>query len=136
MDDNNNKSTKRRNKYAGKEDISRETTDSILSGQIDQLREISRTSDQTAAKLQKSVDVLYNKQIPINTEAFEQLNRYFIGEMERKLRKVKRPSKGLIWYIVMWTITLISAFLAGYYIHEYREWKSDAVYWYEQYENK
>lgn len=35
MDDNSNKPTKRRNKFAGKEDISREITDNIFSKQID-----------------------------------------------------------------------------------------------------
>ena len=54
--------------------------------------------------------------------------------MENKLRKVKQPSRGLKWYIVMWVITLASAFLAGYFIHEYREWKEKAMYWYQQYE--
>jgi uncharacterized membrane protein AbrB (regulator of aidB expression) len=54
--------------------------------------------------------------------------------MENKLRKVKQPSKGLKWYIVMWVITLVSAFLAGYFIHEYREWKGKAAYWYQMYE--
>lgn len=132
--DNNTKPAKRRNKFAGKEDVSRETVDSILSGQIDQLREIARHSDEAAAKLQNSVDVLYNKQIPVNTEKFEQLNRHFVAEMEHKLRKVKRPSKGLKWYIAMWTITLISAFLAGYFIHQSRKWKQDAAYWYRMYE--
>ena len=134
MDDNYNKPTKRRNKYAGKEDISREITNTILTDQIEQLREISRTNDEIATKIQESINILYQKQIPINTTKLEKLNNDFISEIERKLHKVKRPSKGFIWYIMMWTITLISAFLAGYYIHEYREWKSDAVYWYEQYE--
>ena len=54
--------------------------------------------------------------------------------MENKLRKVKQPSKGLKWYIVMWVITLVSAFLAGYFIHEYKEWEEKAVYWYQMYE--
>ncbi|MFV0419818.1 MAG: hypothetical protein ACK5KT_13940, partial [Dysgonomonas sp.] len=49
-----------------------------------------------------------------------------------KLRKVKQPSKGLKWYIAMWIITLASAFLAGYFIHEYREWKEKAMYWHQQ----
>ena len=31
-------------------------------------------------------------------------------------------------------ITLSSAFLAGYFIHEYREWKEKAMYWYQMYE--
>lgn len=134
MDDNINKPTKRRKKFAGKEDISRETADNILSAQIDQLREISRTNDKTANQVRESVDVLYKKHIPIDTSKFEQLNRNFINEMENKLRKVKQPSKGLKWYIAMWVITLASAFLAGYFIHEYREWKEKAVYWYQQYE--
>lgn len=134
MDDNSNKPTKRRNKFAGKEDISRETVDRIITGQIDQLREISDINDDTASKVRDSVNILYEKRIPIDTEKFEQLNRYFIGEMESKLRKVKQPSRGLKWYIVMWTITLASAFLSGYLIHEYTEWKGKAVYWYQMYE--
>jgi len=134
MDDNSNKPTKRRNKFAGKEDVSREAVDTIITGQIDQLRKISRTNDDAASKVRESVEILYEKRIPIDTERFEQLNRYFIGEMEHKLRKVKRPSKGLIWYIVMWVITLASAFLAGYFIHERQEWKEKAVYWYQMYE--
>ncbi len=134
MDDNSNKPTKRRNKFAGKEDISRETVDNILSGQIDQLREISRTNNETATQVRESVNILYEKRISIDTDKFEQLNRYFISEMENKLRKVKQPSKGLKWYIVMWVITLASAFLSGYFIHEYRAWKEKAVYWYQMYE--
>ena len=134
MDDNSNKPSKRRSKFAGKEDISRETVDNILSAQIDQLREISRTNDETASKIMKSVNILYEKHIPIDTTKFEQLNRSFINEMEDKLRKVKQPSKGLKWYIVMWIITLASAFLAGYFIHEYQEWKEKAVSWYQMYE--
>jgi len=135
MDDN-NRSSKRRNKFAGKENISRETVDSILSGQIDQLREISRVNEGTASKIQKSVNTLYEKRISIDTTKFEQLNRSFIYEMESKLRKVKQPSKGLKWYIAMWIITLVSAFLSGYFIHEYREWKEKAVYWFQMYEKK
>ena len=134
MDDNSNKPTKRRNKFAGKDDISRQTVDTILTGQIDQLREISQTNDDTASKVRESVEILYEKRIPIDTEKFEQLNRYFIAEMENKLRKVKQPSRGLKWYIAMWVITLASAFLSGYFIHEYREWKEKAMYWYQQYE--
>ncbi len=133
MDDN-NRNSKRRNKFAGKEDISRETVDSILSAQIDRLREISRANDEAANQVRESVNILYEKQIPINTSKFEQLNQNFINEMENKLRKVKQPSKGLKWYIAMWVITLASAFLAGYFIHEYREWKEKAVYWYQMYE--
>lgn len=133
MEDN-NKSTKRRNKFAGKEDISRETADNILSGQIDELREISRINDDIATKVSESVNILYEKRISVDTDKFEQLNRFFIGEMENKLRKVKQPSKGLKWHIVMWVITLASAFLSGYFIHEYREWKDKAVYWYQMYE--
>ncbi|NDW12676.1 hypothetical protein D0T50_07210 [Bacteroides sp. 214] len=132
MDDN-NRNSKRRNKFAGKEDISRESVDSILSAQIDRLREISNTNDETASKIQKSVNTLYEKRIAIDTTKFEQLNRSFIYEMESKLRKVKQPSKGLKWYIAMWVITLASTFLAGYFIHEYREWKEKAVYWYRMY---
>lgn len=136
MDDNSNKPTKRRNKFAGKEDISRETADNILSSQIDQLREISRTNDETANQVRESMNILYQKHISIDTTKFEQLNQNFIKEMEDKLRKVKQPSKGLKWYIVMWVITLTSAFLAGYFIHEYREWKQQATYWYQKYEEK
>lgn len=135
MDDNSNKQTKRRNKFAGKEDISRETADNILSSQIDQLREISRTNDETAKQIGESVNILYEKRIPIDTTKFEQLNRNFINEMDNKLRKVKQPSKGLKWYIAMWVITLGSAFLAGYFIHEYRVWKEKAVHWYQMYED-
>lgn len=134
MDDNSNKTTKRRNKFAGKEDISRETVDHILSGQIDQLREVSRMNDETANQVRESVNILYEKRISIDTAKFEQLNRSFINEMENKLRKVKQPSKGLKWYIAMWIITLASAFFAGYFIHEYREWKEKAMYWYQMYE--
>lgn len=62
MDDN-NRNSKRRNKFAGKEDISRETVDSILSAQIDRLREISRTNYETANQVRESVNILYEKQI-------------------------------------------------------------------------
>lgn len=134
MDDSNKQPAKRRNKFAGKEDISRETADNILTDQIDRLREIALTNDETAAKVQKSAEILYEKRIPIDTTKFEQLNRYFIGEMENKLRKVKQPSRGLVWYIVMWTITLFSAFLAGYFIFDSQEWKEKAIYWQQQYE--
>lgn len=130
----NSKNSKRRNKFAGKEDISRETVDNVLNGQIDQLREISRINDDTATKVSESVNILYEKRISVDTDKFEQLIRYFIGEMENKLRKVKQPSKGLKWYIIMWIITLASAFLSGYFIHEYREWKEKAMYWYQQHE--
>lgn len=128
------KTTNRRNKFAGKENISRETADNILTGQIDQLREISRTNDETAAKLRESVAVLYEKRIPIETVEFEQLTHSFIGEMERKLKKVKQPSRGLKWYIVMWAITLISACAAGYFMHERKTLKQEIIYWYQQYE--
>ena len=134
MDDSTNKPTKRRNKFAGKEDISRETVDNILSAQIDRLREISQTNDEAASQVRESVNILYERRISIDTAKFEQLNRNFINEMENKLRKVKQPSKGLKWYIAMWVITLASAFLSGYFIHEYREWKEKAVYWYQMYE--
>ena len=134
MDDNYNKSNKRRNKFAGKEDISRETIDNILSCQIDQLREISHINDDTASKVRESVNILYENRIPIDTVKFEQLNLHFISEMENKLQKVKQPSRGLKWYIAMWLITLSSAFFAGYFIHEYQEWKEKAVYWYQLYE--
>lgn len=53
MDDNSNKSNKRRNKFTGKENISRETADNILSAQIDRLREISRTNDETGKPSQR-----------------------------------------------------------------------------------
>ena len=133
MDDN-NKPAKRRNRFAGKEDISRETADNILTEQIGQLREISRTNDEITSKVRESVSILYEKRIPIDTEKYEQLNRYFIAQMEHKLKKVKQPSKGLVWYIVMWAITLLSAFLSGYFIQEYREWKERANYWHQKYE--
>lgn len=128
------KSPKRRNKFAGKEDISRATTDGILSGQIDQLREIARTSDEAATKINESVSILYNKQIPVNTEKLEQLKREFIYEMQVQVKKVKQPSRGLKWYIFMWTITLISALATGYFFQECKKWKEDAAYWYRQYE--
>jgi hypothetical protein len=134
MDDNSNKPTKRRNKFARKEDVSREAVDNILSSQIDQLREITRFNGEITSKVRESVSILYEKQIPINTEKFEQLNRSFITEMENKLRKAKQPSRGLKWYIVMWIITLLSAFLSGYFIHEQQQWKEKAMYWYQQYE--
>lgn len=133
MDDN-SKNTKRRNKYAGKEDISRETAENLLSSQIDQLREISRINNETATKINESVNVLYETCIPVDTAKFEQLNRYFIEEVEDKLRKVKQPSKGLKWYITMWVITLISALLSGFFIQESWEWKEKAMYWHQQYE--
>ena len=94
MDDNSKKPTKRRNKFSGKEDISRETADHILSTQIDRLREISRTNDETANQVRESVNILYEKRISIDTAKIEQLNRSFINEIENKLRKVKKPSKG------------------------------------------
>ena len=128
------KPAKRRNKFAGKEDISRSTTDSIITGQIDQLREISHTSNQAVGKLQESVDVLYNKQIPVDTERFEQLYRHFIDQMEHKIKKVKQPSKGLKWYIAMWIITIVSGWLGGYFIYKSQEWKKEAAYWYRLYE--
>lgn len=134
MDDNSNKPSKRRNKFAGKGDISRETVDNIMTGQIDQLRDISRMSNEAADKVRESVNVLYEKRIPVDTAKFERLSRDFIHEMEDKLRKVKQPSKGLKWYITMWVITLLSAFLSGYFIHEYKQWKGKAVYWYQMYE--
>ena len=87
MDDNSNKPAKRRNKFAGKEDISREAVDTIITGQIDQLREISRTNDETASNVRKSVEILYEKRIPVDTAKFEQLNRYFMAEMKNKLRE-------------------------------------------------
>ena len=126
----------RSSEFVGKVDISRETVDNILSGQIEQLREISRINDNTASTVRESVSTLYENRIPIDTTKFEQLNHHFISEMENKLQKVKQPSQGLKWYIVMWVITLTSAFLAGYFIHEYRQWKEKAVYWYHMYEGK
>ncbi len=136
MDNNKvNQPAKRRNKFAGKEDISRQTTDNILTGQIDTLREVSNTTNDATTKLRESVGILYDTKIPINTDKFEHLTRHFIAQMEEKLRKVKRPSKGLQWYIAMWVITLVSAFLAGYYIQEAREWKESADYWFRLYED-
>ena len=134
MDDNRVKSpAKRRNKFAGKEDISRQTTDSILTGQIDRLHDAARTTDDATTKLRESVGILYETKIPVNTDKFEHLTRHFIAQMEEKLRRVKRPSKGLQWYIAMWVITLASAFLAGYYIQETRKWKEQSMYWYDEY---
>lgn len=130
--DQQDKPARRRNKFAGKENISRETVDNIITGQVDRLLDVSRQTDCAATKLLQSVDVLYKKQIPVNTEKFEQLNRYFIGQMEDKLKKVKRPSKGLVWYIIMWGITLVSGVLAGYFINEYIDLKQEAAYWYQQ----
>jgi hypothetical protein len=135
MEDSNKTPAKRRNKFAGKEDISRQTVDNILTGQIDNLREVSGTANDAATKIRESVEILAVKKISVNTDQFEQLTRHFIAQMEDKLRKVKRPSKGLQWYIAMWAITLISAFLAGYYIQESRKWKQDAAYWYRLYED-
>lgn len=63
MDDNNKQPTKRRNKFAGKADISRETADNILTDQIGQLREISRTNDETAGEVRESVGILFEKRI-------------------------------------------------------------------------
>ena len=128
------KPAKRRNKFAGKDDVSRQATDSIITTQIDQLREISRVSDQAVTKLQESVDLLYNKQIPVNTVEFERLNRSFISEMENKLRKVKQPSNSLKWYIAMWILTIISGWLGGYFIYKSQDWKKEATYWYQQYQ--
>lgn len=102
------------------EDISREMGLTIAS-------EVPRRSIE-------SVDVLYNKEIPVNTAEFEQLARYFIAEMERKLRKVKRPSKGLVWYIIMWIITLASGWLGMHFAHKSQDKKKEATYWYQQYE--
>jgi hypothetical protein len=134
MEDNNKTPAKRRNKFAGKEDISRQTVDNILTGQIDNLREVSGTANDAATKIRESVEILAVKKIAVNTDQFEQLSRHFIAQMEDKLRKVKRPSKGLQWYIAMWIITILSAFLAGYFIQESRKWKQDAAYWYRLYE--
>jgi preprotein translocase subunit SecE len=134
MADSNKTPAKRRNKFAGKEDISRQTTDNILTGQIDNLREVSNTTNEATTNLRESVEILAVKKISVNTDQFEQLTRHFIAQMEDKLRKVKHPSKGLQWYIAMWVITLISAFLAGYYIQETHEWKESSNYWYQMYE--
>ena len=135
MEDN-NKPSKRRNKFAGKEDISRQTIDDITNQQIDQLRDITRRNEETTSIIKENVAILYEKRISVNTDRFEQISQNFVSEMEHKLKKVKQPSKGLKWYILMWSITLFSAFLAGYFIHEYREWKEKATYWYQQYEEK
>jgi hypothetical protein len=134
MDDSNKTPAKRRNKFAGKEDISRQTTDNIMTGQIDKLHDVARTTDGATTKLRESVGILYEKRIPVDTKEFDRLSRHFIAQMELQLRKVKRPSKGLQWYIAMWVITLISAFLAGYYIQETRKWKEQSMYWYQLYE--
>jgi hypothetical protein len=136
MDNNSKQSTpaKRRNKLAGKEDVSRQTVDKITTDQIDKLHDVARTTDEATTKLRESVGILYEKRITVDTKEFDQLSRHFIAQMELQLRKVKRPSKGLVWYIVMWAITLVSAFLAGYYIQETREWKEQSMYWYQLYE--
>jgi hypothetical protein len=126
---------KRRNKFAGKEDISRQTVDNILTKQIDRLHDAARTTDDATTKLRESVGVLFEKRIPINTEPFEHLTRHFIAQMEHKVKKVQQPSRGLKWYIAMWVITLISAFLAGYYIQETRQWKEQSMYWFRLYED-
>ncbi len=135
MDNNKvNQPAKRRNKFAGKEDISRQTTDNILTGQIDTLRDISRESNDAATKVRESVGILYETKIPINTDKFEHLTRHFIAQMEHKVKKVQQPSRGLKWYIAMWVITLVSAFLAGYYIQETRKWEEQSMYWFQLYE--
>jgi hypothetical protein len=134
MEDSNKTPAKRRNKFAGKEDISRQTADNILTGQIDNLREVSNTTNEATTNLRESVEILAVKKIAVNTDQFEQLTRHFVAQMEDKLRKVKRPSKGLQWYIAMWVITIFSAFLAGYYIQETRKWKESVDYWYRLYE--
>lgn len=51
--------------------------------------------------MQKSMDTLYNQSIKVDTEDFEKLSRQFMQQMEYKLKKVKRPSNGLKWYIAM-----------------------------------
>lgn len=130
MDDNSKKSNKRKSKFIGKEDISREIADSILTNQIDQLREISEANKSTSSKIRESIDILYNKSIPIDTDKLEQLQSDYINEIENKLRKIKQPSRVMKWYILMWTITLLSAFTAGYYNRESRMWKEKAEYWY------
>lgn len=117
---------KRRNKFIGKEDISQQTIDSITTSQIDRLHEISALNAKTADRVQESVEVLYNQSIKVDTEEFEKLSRQFIQQMEYKLKKVKRPSNGLKWYIAMWIITLLSAFIAGYYIQESHKWGNTA----------
>ena len=134
MDQDYNKLAKRRNKFTGKEDISREAVDAIIAGQIDQLREISRANDDAISKIRESVNVLYERRISVDTAKFEQLSHGFIEKMEDKLRRVKQPSKGLKWYVAMWVITLVSAFFAGYFIYERQEWREEAMYWYQQYE--
>jgi hypothetical protein len=70
MEDSNKTPTKRRNKFAGKEDISRQTANNILTGQIDSLREVSNTTNEATTNLRESVRILYDKQIPINTAPF------------------------------------------------------------------
>jgi hypothetical protein len=134
MEDNSKTPAKRRNKFAGKEDVSRQTVDKITTDQIDKLHDVARTTDGATTKLRESVEILAVEKIAVDTGPFEQLARHFIAQMEFQLRKVKRPSKGLVWYIVMWAITLISAFLAGYYIQETRKWKESADYWFRLYE--
>lgn len=95
---------------------------------------LSGIDNQTAVKLRDIIENLCQKHIPVDTDRFEHLTNHFIWQLEQKVQKVKRPSNGLIWYIVMWAMTLVAALLAGYFIHEFREWKRDAIYWHQQYE--
>lgn len=150
---------KRCNKFTGKEDISRQTTDNILTKQIDTLREISAQNAATAvrlreilerndtsvtkirenidvavAKIRETINTLHERKISINTAQFEHLSRHFITQMEDKLRRTQRPAKGLKWYIAMWLITLIFAFLTAHFMHKTRQWKQNATYWHQQYE--
>lgn len=121
--------TKRRNKYSGKEDISREVADSIITKQIDRIEIISKQNEETSKRLRDGINILYNKKVGIDTEKFEHLTQHFIYKIEEKTKKVQRPSKGLMWYIAMWAITLISAFTAGYFMKHSSDWKESATYW-------
>lgn len=143
---------KRHNKFAGKEDISRQATDNIFTQQIDTLREISAQNAATAvrlreilerndtsvkkirenidvsvAKIRETINMLHERKIPIDTAQFDHLSRHFIAQMEEKLHRIQRPSKGLRWHIAMWFITLLSAFLAAQFIHQSNKWKQDAA---------
>lgn len=130
MEGNSKKSNKRKNKFIGKEDISREIADTVLTNQIDQLREISEVNKNTSYKIRESIDILYSKSISVDTGKLEQLQSDYINEIDSNIHKIKQPSRVLKWYILMWAITLFSAFTAGYYIRESRMWKEKAEYWY------
>jgi|GEM_PF-6253568 len=76
MDDN-GKPAKRRNKFAGKEDVSRETADHILFGQIDRMREISRINNETTTKVRESVGNSVRKAHPDRYRAIRAVEPLF-----------------------------------------------------------